>query len=66
LVINKIDLAHHVGADLEVMDRDSRRMRGSKPFIFTELRKGQGAEEIATFVERRGGLAGGPAPANGG
>jgi urease accessory protein len=57
LVINKIDLAHHVGADLEVMDRDSRRMRGQKPFIFTELRKGQGVEEIATFIERRGGLA---------
>ena len=57
LVINKTDLAHHVGADLEVMDRDSRRMRGQKPFIFTELRKGQGAEEIATFIERRGGLA---------
>ena len=44
LVINKIDLAPHVGADLEVMDRDSRRMRGQKPFIFTELRKGQGAK----------------------
>ena len=57
LVINKMDLAPHVGADLEVMDRDSRRMRGQKPFIFTELRKGQGAEEIATFIERRGGLA---------
>jgi urease accessory protein len=57
LVINKIDLAPHVGADLEVMDRDSRRMRGQKPFIFTELRKGQGVEEIASFIERRGGLA---------
>ncbi len=56
LVINKTDLAHHVGADLEIMDRDSRRMRGQKPFIFTELRKGQGAEEIATFIEQRGGL----------
>jgi urease accessory protein len=57
LVINKIDLAPHVGADLAVMERDSRRMRGQKPFVFTELRKGHGAQEIAGFIERRGGLA---------
>jgi urease accessory protein len=57
LVINKIDLAPHVGANLEVMDRDSRRMRGQKPFVFAELRKGHGAQEIAAFIERRGGLA---------
>jgi urease accessory protein len=57
LVINKVDLAPHVGADLAVMDADSRRMRGQKPFVFTELRRGRGAEEIAAFIERRGGLA---------
>jgi len=57
LVINKIDLAPHVGADLDVMDRDSRRMRGQKPFVFSELRRGRGVEEIAAFIERRGGLA---------
>ncbi|SED90474.1 urease accessory protein [Rhizobiales bacterium GAS191] len=57
LVINKVDLAPHVGADLSVMDADSRRMRGQKPYLFTELRRGRGVEEIAAFIERRGGLA---------
>ncbi|SDR47443.1 urease accessory protein [Rhizobiales bacterium GAS113] len=57
LVINKVDLAPHVGADLSVMDADSRRMRGQKPYVFTELRRGRGVEEIAAFIERRGGLA---------
>jgi len=56
LVINKIDLAPHVGADLSVMDQDSRRMRGKRPFVFTELRRGQGADEIAAFIEKQGGL----------
>jgi len=56
LVINKIDLAPHVGADLSVMDQDSRRMRGRRPFVFTELRRGQGADEIAAFIEKQGGL----------
>jgi urease accessory protein len=56
LVINKIDLAPHVGASLEVMERDARRMRGERPFVFTNLKSGQGAGEVAGFVERQGGL----------
>ena len=56
LVINKIDLAPHVGASLEVMDRDARRMRGERPFVFANVRQGVGVEEIAGFVEREGGL----------
>jgi urease accessory protein len=56
LVINKIDLARHVGASLQVMEQDTRRMRGDKPFVFTNLRKGEGAEKVADFVERHGGL----------
>jgi len=57
LVINKIDLAPHVGADLGVMDRDARRMRGQRPFVFTNVRSGEGVDEVARFVERAGGLA---------
>jgi urease accessory protein len=57
LVINKIDLAPHVGASLEVMDRDSKRMRGERPYLFANIRAGQGVEEIARFIERSGGLA---------
>jgi urease accessory protein len=56
LVINKIDLAPMVGASLEVMDRDAKRMRGDKPFLFTNLRAGKGVAEIAAFIERAGGL----------
>jgi urease accessory protein len=56
LVINKIDLAPHVGASLEVMDRDSKRMRGTRPFVFTNLRAGDGVGEIARFIEAKGGL----------
>jgi urease accessory protein len=56
LVINKIDLAPHVGASLEVMERDSRRMRGERPFVFSNLRAGQGVDEIAAFVLREGML----------
>src|SRR5262245_7816497 len=56
LVINKIDLAPHVGASLEVMERDARRMRGARPFVFSNLRSGQGLDEIARFIEERGGL----------
>ena len=54
LVINKIDLAPHVGASLEVMERDARRMRGERPFVFTNLRAGQGVTEIAGFIAREG------------
>jgi urease accessory protein len=57
LVINKIDLAPYVGASLDVMDRDSRKMRGERPFVFTNIRAGQGVAEIAAFIERQGGLA---------
>lgn len=56
LVINKIDLAPHVGADLSVMDRDSRKMRGERPFIFTNIRGGQGVAEVAKFIVETGGL----------
>ncbi|HET6234381.1 MAG TPA: urease accessory protein UreG [Acetobacteraceae bacterium] len=57
LVINKIDLAPHVGASLEIMDRDARKMRGDRPFVFANIRAGTGVAEIAAFVERQGGLA---------
>jgi urease accessory protein len=56
LVINKIDLAPMVGASLEVMDRDARKMRGSRPFIFTNLKEGKGVAAIAAFIEKQGGL----------
>jgi len=56
LVINKIDLAPLVEASLEVMDRDARRMRGTRPFIFTNLTKDLGVAEIASFIIRAGGL----------
>ncbi|MGF6228583.1 urease accessory protein [Inquilinus ginsengisoli] len=56
LVINKTDLAPLVGASLEVMDRDSRRMRGDRPFVFARVRSGDGVAEIAAFIERAGGL----------
>jgi urease accessory protein len=56
LVINKIDLAPLVGADLGVMDRDARRMRGERPFVFTNIRAGQGVKEVADFVCEAGGL----------
>jgi urease accessory protein len=59
LIINKTDLAPHVGASLEVMDRDARRMRGQKPFIFTNLKSGAGVDGVCEFVIREGllGLA---------
>ena len=52
LIINKIDLAPYVGADLAVMDRDSRKMRGTKPFIFTNMREGKGLKEVIEWIER--------------
>jgi urease accessory protein len=58
LVINKIDLAPLVGADLSVMDADTKRMRGQRPYVFTNLRDGTGAEAVARFIEETGGLAG--------
>jgi urease accessory protein len=61
LVINKIDLAPLVGADLSVMERDSRRMRGVRPFIFTNLKEGRGVAEIAEFILASGGITEGTA-----
>src|SRR6476646_3899413 len=55
LVINKIDLAPLVGASLEVMDRDARRMRGERPFVFTNLKTGEGLGSIVDFVTIQGG-----------
>src|ERR1700689_3421650 len=56
LVINKIDLAPHVGASLEKMDIDARRMRGQRPFVMTNLRKSEGLERIVSFIGAKGGL----------
>ena len=56
LVINKTDLAPHVGASLDVMERDARRMRGAKPFVFTNMRTGEGVEVVTRFIEASGGL----------
>ena len=56
LVINKIDLAPMVGASLEVMDRDARKMRGERPFVFSNLKIEQGLDEIIAFIERDGML----------
>lgn len=59
LVINKIDLAPLVGADLDVMDRDSRRMRGERPFLFSNLKSGVGVDEVVEFILLMGGLVDG-------
>jgi urease accessory protein len=56
LVINKIDLAPHVGASLQNMERETKRMRGERPFVFTNMRAGNGIDEIARFIEQKGGL----------
>ena len=56
LIINKIDLAPYVGASLEVMDRDARKMRGDRPFLFSNLKTGHGLDEIVRFIETQGML----------
>lgn len=56
LVINKIDLAPHVGASLDVMDRDARLMRKGRPFVFTDVRRGHNVADVVRFVEEEGGL----------
>jgi urease accessory protein len=61
LIINKIDLAPMVGASLEVMDRDARKMRGERPFVFSNLKTGQGLATVVEFIEREGLLR--PVPA---
>jgi urease accessory protein len=58
LVINKTDLAPLVGANLDVMATDATRMRGTRPFVFSNLKAGDGVDEIVAFIERAGGLAG--------
>ncbi len=57
LIINKIDLAPHVGASLEVMDRDAKKMRGERPFVFTNLKTGEGLPAVIEFVEKHGLLS---------
>ena len=57
LIINKIDLAPHVSASLEVMERDARKMRGERPFVFTNLKTGQGLDTVVQFILREGMLA---------
>ena len=57
LIINKTDLAPHVGADLEVMARDAARQRGERPFVFTNLRAGSGVQEVVSFIREQGLLA---------
>jgi urease accessory protein len=57
LIINKTDLAPHVGASLEVMDRDARKMRGARPFVFTNLKTGDGLDTVIEFILREGMLA---------
>ena len=65
LVVNKIDLAPLVGADLAVMDRDSRAMRGDRPFVFSNLKAGDGVKEIANFLLAATGLSEAAVSANG-
>jgi urease accessory protein len=57
LVVNKIDLAPYVGADLSVMEEDTKRMRGQRPYVFSSIRSGLGVDSIAAFIERTGGLS---------
>ena len=56
LIINKIDLAPHVGASLEVMDRDAKKMRGERPFVFSNMKTGEGLDNIINFIVKQGML----------
>ncbi|WP_422373899.1 urease accessory protein UreG [Roseibium sp.] len=58
LIINKTDLAPHVGADLEVMDRDATKMRKQRPFVFANMKAGEGIESVVEFIVQKGGLNG--------
>ncbi|WP_028079715.1 urease accessory protein UreG [Solimonas soli] len=62
LVINKIDLAPLVGASLDVMDRDAKKMRGARPFLFSNLKENRGLHQIAAFIIKTGGLEARPLP----
>ncbi|WP_347261142.1 urease accessory protein UreG [Rudaea sp.] len=62
LVINKIDLAPLVGASLEVMDRDAKKMRGTRPFVFSNLKINRGLDAVARFIVESGGLPSRPLP----
>ncbi len=64
LIINKTDLAPHVGANLEVMASDAKKMRGDRPFVFTNLRKGDGVDEVIAFIRTQGLLDQGKAAAS--
>ena len=57
LVINKIDLAPYVGASLDIMDADTKRMRGERPYVFSNMKTKQGLQQIMNFIAKRGGLA---------
>ena len=57
LVVNKIDLAPYVGADLAIMEADTKRMRGNRPYVFSSIRNGVGIDVITAFIERAGGLS---------
>src|SRR6201985_231062 len=54
LIINKTDLAPHVGANLDIMAADAKKQRGSRPFVFTNLRKGEGVDEVIAFIRKKG------------
>ena len=57
LVVNKTDLAPHVGVDLELLEQDTRRARGTRPYVLAQLRQGRGLDEVVGFLQRAGGLA---------
>jgi urease accessory protein len=57
LVVNKTDLAPHVGVDLELLEADTRRARGARPYVLAQLRRGRGLDEVVGFLQRAGGLA---------
>ena len=57
LIINKMDLAIHVGADLDIMEADTKRVRGDRPYIFTDLMRNKGVAEVARFIDTMGGLS---------
>ncbi len=65
MIINKTDLAPHVGADLDIMDRDAAQMRGQRPFVFTNLKTGAGLDAVEAFILAKGGLAAEPASGSG-